>query len=358
MRITISLPPTHARKSPWTGDTIRDGGVGVSGTESTFVLFAEHWARRGHDVRVVGPDCASGTARGVQYVSGGESPDDFGDPEVLLMPSWDESCTRHAFPNLRTVLINFACASASMGHVVAFPGATKIGLFPSDWTRRTVHAQAPWMTEAMAASHVIPNPLMTDTFVVAEDAASKIPKSVVWHTSWERGGDVAERAFQKAFGDDGGQFTVMDYFTPSGKGSADRATVYRHLAEAEYFVYPLVLPSGQVTKDTFACCVAEALAHGVIVITWRVAAMPELYGDDTVQWIPTPDRAAFTDATDVVYDDYFASERAVADIAAIIARLEADPAEKEAIRERGRRLAATFGAATVCPLLDRVAPGL
>jgi len=349
MRITISLPPTHARKSPWTGDTIRDGGVGVSGTESTFVLFAEHWARRGHDVRVVGPDCASGTARGVQY-----SPDGFGDPEVLLMTSWDESCTRYAFPNLRTVIINFACASALEAHVDAFPGATKIGLFPSDWTRRTVHAQAPWMTGALAESHVIPNPLMTDTFVAEE---SKIPKSVVWHTSWERGGEVAARAFQKAFGDEG-QFTVMDYFTPSGKGSVDRATVYRHLAEAEYFVYPLVLPSGQVTKDTFACCVAEALAHGVIVITWRVASMPELYGDDTVQWIPTPDRAAFTNHEFLVYDTHFASERAVDDIAAIIARLEADPAEKEAIRERGRRLAATFGAATVCPLLDRVAPGL
>ncbi len=104
MRIAVSPPPTPC-KAPWTGETIRNGGVGVSGTDSTFVMFAEHWARRGHEVRFVGPGCASGTARGVQYVCGGESPEDFGDPEVLLMPSWEESCTRHAFPNLRLVLI-------------------------------------------------------------------------------------------------------------------------------------------------------------------------------------------------------------------------------------------------------------
>lgn len=355
MRIAISLPATHARKAPWTGETIRNGGVGVSGTESTFVLFAEHWARRGHEVRFVGPDCASGAARGVEYVSGGESAHEFGDPQVLLMPSWDESCTRHAFPNLRTVLINFACASASGAHAAAFPGATKVGLFPSDWARRSVHAQAPWMAQALAASHVIPNPLMTD--ILAETTIPKIPKSVVWHASWERGGEVAARAFQKAFGKHGGTFDVMDYFTPSGKSSADRATVYRHLAAAEYFVYPLVLPSGQVTKDTFACCIAEALAHGVIVITWRVAALPELYAD-VVQWIPTPAREAYTNHEAVVYDTHFASEQAVADIAAIIARLEASPAEKAAIRERGRRFAASLREEVVCPMLDRVAPGL
>lgn len=346
MRIAISLPPTGARQAPWTGETIRSGGVGVSGTESTFVVFAEYWASQGHEVRIVGPDCADGSARGVKYIS----TKDFDNPEVLVMPVWDTWCAGLVFPELKFVIISFACATAPASDT--FPDVPKIGIFPSDWARRTVYAQSPWLQSYLEATHVIPNPLLT----VPVEPVPKLPRSFVWHTSWERGGEVALRAFQAAFGSDG-RFAVMDYFTPSGKGSVDRATVCRNLAKAEYFVYPLVLPSTQVVKDTFACCVAEALAHGVIVISWRVAALPEVYRD-AVQWIPTPSLAALTDHTAMAFDDHFASDQAVNDIVAIIKRLEADPDEKAAIRERGKQLAATFEPAVVCPLLDRVAPAL
>ena len=51
------------------------------------------------------------------------------------------------------------------------------------------------------------------------------------------------------------------------------------LRDADFFVYPLVLPNAIVHHDTFACVVLEAVAAGVIVVTWDVACMRDVYGN-------------------------------------------------------------------------------
>lgn len=309
MRIGFYITASHARKEKWTGESIRTGGIGVSGTDSTFVMFAEHLAGRGHEVCVVSADCAEGVFRGVSYAPSWVT---LPNPQALVIPSFYDAGPLPSFSGLELVVVNFACAHRCSE---PFPGVPKVGVFPSEWCRVKVR-ELPWLRESL----VIPNPLMTDMML---PPVAKIPKSVAWHTSWERGGAIAERACAKAFGE-AGRFVAMDYYAHSelcNATSADKRTVFDVLAESEYFVYPLVLPNGLVNLDTFACCVAEALAHGVLVISWPVAALPEVYGD----------------CISYIEGEIDGSEATVDAIARAIRRLEADPAEKEAIRERGRR---------------------
>jgi len=68
----------------------------------------------------------------------------------------------------------------------------------------------------------------------------------------------------------------------------DKKTLFTHLSESEYFIYPLYTPYKDVHKDTFACTVAEALALGVIVVTYPLGALPENYKDYCV-WLDAPE---------------------------------------------------------------------
>lgn len=71
----------------------------------------------------------------------------------------------------------------------------------------------------------------------------------------------------------------------------DKLGVLRAMRRASYFLYPLTLsPSsdypGSVHKDTFALCVAEALAMGVIVVTWPVSTFIIMFGITKIYYCP------------------------------------------------------------------------
>ncbi len=68
--------------------------------------------------------------------------------------------------------------------------------------------------------------------------------------------------------------------------------MFSHLAEAEYFIYPLYTPYKDVHKDTFSCVVAEAIALGCTVLTYPLGALPENF-DGYVYWLPEPEGANF-----------------------------------------------------------------
>jgi glycosyltransferase involved in cell wall biosynthesis len=67
----------------------------------------------------------------------------------------------------------------------------------------------------------------------------------------------------------------------------DKKTLFTHLAQSEYFIYPLYTPYQDVHKDTFSCVVAEALSLGVIVVTYPLGALPENF-DGHCAWLTPP----------------------------------------------------------------------
>jgi glycosyltransferase involved in cell wall biosynthesis len=72
----------------------------------------------------------------------------------------------------------------------------------------------------------------------------------------------------------------------------DKKTLFTHLAESTYFVYPLYTPYKDVHMDTFSCVVAEAIALGCTVLTYPLGALPENF-DGYVHWLPQPEGPTF-----------------------------------------------------------------
>ena len=71
--------------------------------------------------------------------------------------------------------------------------------------------------------------------------------------------------------------------------NSSKNTIYQYCAKSKYFVYPLInLETDRIHYDTFGYVVLEALVHGVVVITPKMAVYEELFGD-AVCYIDTDD---------------------------------------------------------------------
>lgn len=146
------------------------------------------------------------------------------------------------------------------------------------------------------SKYIIGNPLMTDCLQPL--TCERLKNSFVFLATWERGGNAALEAFKqirKIHND--ATFHIASYHHDLPSEYIDQG-IYVHkslgkkdlsilLSKTEYFLYPLTLPSGQIHKDTFACCVSEAIASGVQVITYAQGALVDIYGD-LIDIIPIP----------------------------------------------------------------------
>jgi hypothetical protein len=78
--------------------------------------------------------------------------------------------------------------------------------------------------------------------------------------------------------------------------SSSKHLIYSHLAHAKYFIYPLIdldhkntnASPFAINTDTFGYSILEALLHGVVVLTPRMAVYEELFGD-AICYIDTDD---------------------------------------------------------------------
>ena len=130
---------------------------------------------------------------------------------------------------------------------------------------------------------------------VLKEKPIKKPRKFIFHASWARGGDIAYSAIDKLNYEDK-EFHAFDYLItiPSNDtkffhkhDGVDKKTLFKHLAESEYFIYPLYTPYQDVHKDTFSCVVAEAIALGVTVITYPLGALHDNY-KEYCQWLHLP----------------------------------------------------------------------
>jgi glycosyltransferase involved in cell wall biosynthesis len=143
---------------------------------------------------------------------------------------------------------------------------------------------------------IISNPITDD--LVKKVYLENIPRKkqkFIFHASWARGGNIAYNAI-KSLELKNKEYHVFDYLMTINDykddwfykhDSVDKYTLFKHLAESEYFVYPLYTPYKDVHKDTFSCVVAEAIAMGCLVLTYPLGALPELYNDYCI-WLDFP----------------------------------------------------------------------
>lgn len=189
---------------------------------------------------------------------------------------------------------------------------------------------------------MIPNGV-PDSFALDLPASEKTPGKWIFHAAYERGGDVAYRIFD-ACPQIASEMHVCSYtshLSPTTRdprvihhGSLDKIDLRDLLDTCDYFVYPLVLPNGIVHHDTFGCVIAEALARGVIVVSWDVACNPSLYGDLILQ-VPHLSYPGYVPDAAFGRNPNLLSQEAVHAFRDAILDLERQPERKKAMRQKG-----------------------
>jgi glycosyltransferase involved in cell wall biosynthesis len=350
------------------GQSLRYGGAGGSGTDTSTILVAEHLAAHGHDVTIVSdkfePPLAEKLAQagqtfnsgrvvnGVQYCDSDLAGIRHSEYEILVSSLWYQDYAN--LPVKITKALIYWCHMQwiyGVDEMIVFAQQNNLKLgfvHISDWERSMNYGIVASANDRYAClTAQIPNPVPDDVLnqVRAENIVRK-PHKFIFHASWPRGGDVALEVVRRLPYPDK-EFHAFDYLMVIHQhtdnffnmhGGVDKVTLFRELASSEYFVYPLYTPYQDVHKDTFSCVVAEAIAMGCVPITYPLGALPENF-DGYCHWVPFPAGAdpAVMQAEPLSKDipGLFKSEEAVDNLIAAVNHLDGNPELKLKIRTSG-----------------------
>ena len=367
MKIAFILIGNSRRSNYLNGETLRYGGGGGSGTDTSTILVAEYLASQGHDVVIAtdkmeplleesyakeGKFFPKGeTIRGVRYTDKEFNHIDNKEFDILINSLW--------FQDYEKLPIKVTKSLIYWSHMQWIYGIDEILSFTrknnlslgfvniSNWEKEMNNG-----TIKMAKSHyentkstLIPNPVMDDIIkeVLAENH-TKNPHKFIFHAAWARGGNIAIEAVRQLNLSDT-EFHAFDYLmaTHAHKDSyffrhngVDKKTLFTHLAQSEYFIYPLYTPYQDVHKDTFSCVVAEAIALGAIPITYKLGALPENF-DNYCAWLDFP---ANTDPLimqkEPLSKDLDGKFKCTDNIVKVVSELENNPELKNKLRENAK----------------------
>ena len=285
------------------GKNIRFGGVGCSGTEQSTIIIAEKLAQNGYICNIVSDNNNLEIVNNVIYTDFNLSNLKYKHFKYVISVSWiDDILFRIPFTNVNNLILVAHCQSIDHKDVInrflqTITNKRLNIIYPSVFSMDKILNNLDILGTKNITNKIIYNPLCSDIFNdtifnVNDIYDHKIKHSMIFTASWERGGIMAEKIFNKLNWTDG-RFDKFCYYNISNNisvnnniyynGSVDKNTIYNKLIKSEYFVYPLILNhSNSVHLDTFACVVSEALKTGVIVITLPLGALPEIYGDSII----------------------------------------------------------------------------
>ncbi len=369
MRIAFIVIGNSRRSNYLTGDTIRYGNGGGSGTDGSSILVAEYLAKQGHDVVFAfdrlepqleqdyknnGINFIPGTkVNGVTYTfTDFENINDL-EFDILVSSLWFHDYDK--LPIKVTKSLIYWCHMQwiyGIGELINYTkennltlGFVNISNWERDMNQSTIES-AKNSYPSKVFSTLIPNPVMDEMInKVLEKPIKKKPHKFVFHAAWARGGDVAVEALRHLNYPDL-EFHSFDYLLATHQhtdhffnshNGVDKHTLFSHIAESEYFLYPLYTPYQDVHKDTFSCVVAEAIALGAIPITYPLGALPE-YFNDYCHWIQFPNGTN----QDIIQKESLTKDlngkfkNNIENILQSINQLENNPSLKDLIRSGGK----------------------
>lgn len=318
MRIAFIVIGNSRRSNYLNGETLRYGKGGGSGTDSSSIIVAEYLAKQGHEVVFVQdklePQLEQQYAsQGIIFTPGQEvngvkyTYKDFSGIENKEFDILVSSLWFHEYDQLPIKvtkgLIYWSHMQWIYGISEIIEYCVKNGLKLSfvnisEWERKMNQGVIDFAKNRIPSliQTTIPNPIMEDIIeeVLSENIERKKHK-FVFHAVWARGGNVAVDAVRQ-LPYENKEFHAFDYLMATHPhpdsffkmhNGVDKKTLFRHIAESDYFVYPLYTPYKDVHKDTFSCVVAEAIALGCIVLTYPLGAVPENFKDYCV-WLDFP----------------------------------------------------------------------
>lgn len=187
--------------------------------------------------------------------------------------------------------------------------------------------------------HIVPNGINKEIW--SEPASSGRSPNHVFIATYERGGAIAAIVARQL----GKKIVHASYYQPqpsqnlSNLFSLSKRQIKALLDSSDIFVYPLVLPDGSVHHDTYACCVHEAMASGVIVVTWDVACFRDVYPEGTMVLVPPLSFPGYDPRAKYGFNPALASPEAIARLCSAVAALDRDLERKERIRRSAQEWA-------------------
>jgi glycosyltransferase involved in cell wall biosynthesis len=367
MRIAFTVIGNSRRSNYLNGDTLRYGNGGGSGTDTSSIVIAEYLASQGHEVFMAteelepaleqrysaeGRKIPYGTKiRGVGYTNTKFDGVENKEFDILINSLWF-----HDYDNLPikiTKAVIYWCHMQwiyGIDEVIRYAEKNNLKLgfvHISNWEKEM---NLPCVDNAKSRhsstfSALIPNPIMDDMINEIINLNLKRKKhKFIFHAAWARGGDVAIDAVRKMKLPDS-EFHAFDYLMATHAHSdcffnmhngVDKKTLFTHLAESDYFIYPLYTPYQDVHKDTFSCVVAEAIALGAITLTYPLGALPENF-EGYCFWLDFPKGAN----PEIMQKESLSKDlkgifKCTDNIISKINYLERNPHIKEDIRNRGK----------------------
>lgn len=367
MRIAFILIGNSRRSNYLDGNTLRYGRGGGSGTDTSTIVVAEQLALHGHEVVVTSDKLEPALeaqyakegmffnpgkkVRGVTYTNIEFENIENKQFDILVSSLWF-----HKYENLPitvTKALIYWCHMQwiyGIGEMLDYvkKNNLKYGFVNiSEWEKSMNqgvinHAitQYPGIKTTL-----IPNPVMDDIISeVLNTNPVRKPHKVVFHAAWARGGNIAVQAVRELKWPDA-EFHAFDYLMCTHAhgdsffkihNGVDKKTLFTHIAESEYFIYPLYTPYKDVHKDTFSCVVAEAIALGAIPVTYPLGALPENFESYTA-WLSFPSGAdPYKMQQEPLSRDEQGLFTCTSNIVEKINYLESNPSIKEDIRSRGK----------------------
>jgi len=386
MRIAFIVIGNSRRSNYLNGYNLRYGGGGGSGTDTSSVLVAEHLAKQGHEVVFVADKLEpqleeSYKNMGRVYIPGEEfygvkyTNNEF---EGIENKEFDILISMLWFQDYNSLPIKINKGLIYWSHMQWVYGIDEIVNYVKDNNLKLgfVHISN-WekqmngnLTDMLSNRGIepiidlIPNPVFDEIIeeVINENHTRK-PHKFVFHASWPRGGNVAIDAVRQLPYEDK-EFHAFDYLIVIHRhpeeyfhvhDGVDKKTLFKHIAESEYFVYPLYTPYQDVHKDTFSCVVAEAIALGAIVITYPLGALPENF-EGLCQWLDLPEGTDINKIqNESLTKDLDGKFTITSNIVEKIKYLEDNPQIKEDIRQRGKNsIISRFNINTVGQMWDNL----
>lgn len=282
MKIVFLLVGTEGRPKALNGESIRYGQAPASGTDQSVIMVAEYLASTGHDVTVALEKTDKEPCRGVKYTDFTYTGLIDEEVDILVSALWYTGYDTLPFKVTKGLIYWYHMAWVyGIDEMIAYCNANnlKMGFVNiSDWARDQNQWSVASGKEKIATTFdvIIPNPIMTDLIdeIIQEKQIERKEKSSIFHAQYSRGGHLADRVVQDLGWEQMFRFDYTDV-----TNGTDKKMVFEKLLESDYFIFPLYHPNGCVYKDTFSCAVAEAIAAGVIVVTYPLGAIPEYFSD-------------------------------------------------------------------------------
>jgi glycosyltransferase involved in cell wall biosynthesis len=363
MRIAFILIGNSRRSKYLDGESLRYGGAGGSGTDGSTILVAEYLASQGHEVVITsdklepeleeknGAMQTGRIVRGVQYTDIDFTNVENKEFDVLISSLWFQEYEK--LPIKVTKSLIYWCHMQwlyGIDEIIKYSkdnnlslGFVNISEWERSMTQGTIdHAKNQYENTKQT---LIPNPIMDDIIneVINEQPIRK-PQKFVFHAGWARGGDVAVQALRE-LDFPNKEFHSFDYLLCTHAhtdgffnmhNGVDKKTLFKHIAESEYFIYPLYTPYQDVHKDTFSCVVAEAIALGAIPITYPLGALPENF-NNYCYWLDFPEGVNQEEMQrESLSKDLEGKFKCTDNIIRAINWLEENPQYKERIRREGK----------------------